>query len=143
MPPSGTPLRRGMRMPYSTFTKPITSRYDMSVCQSWPASGEPMYLPSSFRFDSVPTCASFVGIGRGTGSLDLAEAFRERAQIAHVELLIREAQHAMLAERQQDLGEVALSSSLRHVDAMNGRAEDCAGRFDGQHAHPPDGLGPF
>ena len=132
VPPSGLPSRRGMRMPYSTFTKPITSRYDMSVCQSWPASGAPMYLPSSFRFDSVPTCASCLGIGRGAWSLDFAEALGECAQIADVELLIREAQHAVPAECQQDLGELPLVEP-RRVDAMHGRAEDRAGRFNGQH----------
>ena len=55
VPPSGLPSRRGIRMPYNTFTKPITSRYDMSVCQSWPASAAPMYLPFSFDFDRIPT----------------------------------------------------------------------------------------
>ena len=47
-----------------------------------------------------------LGIGRGAGSLDLAEALGECAQVADVELLIREAQHAVPAERQQDLGEL-------------------------------------
>ena len=77
-----------------------------------------------------------LGIGRGARSLDLAEAFGECAQVADVELLIREAQHAVTAERQQDLGELPLVDP-RHVDAMDGRAEDRAGRFNGQHELSP------
>ena len=70
-------------------------------------------------------------------ALDLAEAFGEPAQVADVELLVREAQHAVPAERQQDLGELRARRSRVDVDAMNGRAEHRAGRFNVQHALAP------
>jgi hypothetical protein len=73
-----------------------------------------------------------LGIGRGAWSLDVAEALGECAQVADVEALIREAQHAVLAKCQQNLGELPFVEP-RRVYAMHSRAEDRAGRFNGQH----------
>ena len=72
----------------------------------------------------------------GTRSLNFAESLRESAQVAQIQLLIGKPQHAILAESQQDPGEMRLVGLL-HVDATNGCAQHCASRFDGQHAYSP------
>src|SRR5437868_7025414 len=52
-------------------------------------------------------------------------------------MLIGEAQYAMLAEREQDLPEVALTQRLRQIDPVSGRSEHRTRRFNGQHRTPP------
>jgi hypothetical protein len=46
-------------------------------------------------------------------------------------MLVGKPQHAVSAERGQDLPEIALAQGLRQIDAARGRPEHRAGRFNG------------
>ena len=73
----------------------------------------------------------------GEHGLDPAEALREVPERGGLEPLIREAQHAVTAEGQEDRREVASPSGLAEIHAPHGRSQDLAGRFYRRHVALP------
>jgi hypothetical protein len=61
---------------------------------------------------------------------------REALQCAEIEVLIRKPQHAVPAEREKDLPQIALAQRLRQIDPARRCAEHRFRRLDSQH-HPP------
>ena len=92
-----------------TLASAMSCVYDMSVCQPWPASFRPTGFPSlrhvrqDHHFGEVRLVEQV-----GDVDLQLAEATAEGGEGGDVERLVREAQHAMRAERAQDGAEIAV-----------------------------------
>ena len=68
----------------------------------------------------------------GRRPLDFAELLREALQFAEADMLVGKAQHAVPAQRQQDVPHVPLAQQVRQIDAACRRPEHRAGRFNGE-----------
>jgi hypothetical protein len=68
---------------------------------------------------------------------DLAEALGKPLQRRRVEMLVGKAQHAVIAEAEQDAAEILRADILRQIEAAHARAQHGAGRFDRQHRMSP------
>jgi len=68
----------------------------------------------------------------GGRALDLAELLGEMLQLAKVEMLVGKPQHAVSAEGEQDLAEIALAQRARKIDAASRRPEYRACGFNGE-----------
>src|ERR1700693_850670 len=75
------------------------------------------------------------------GSRDIdferTEPCRKRLQLRRIELLRREAQHAIPPERPKDLGELFVIQLFRDIHLLNCGAEDVAGRSSRNHVSTP------
>src|SRR5271170_2280393 len=109
----------------------------MSVCQSRPASGLLFVVLLEVREDVDLRIFLRWIAAAGSGTLNLAELLRETLQRAQVQMLIGKPQHAVPAEREQHLPEIALTQWLRQIDPARRCAKHRTGGFNGEHHTSP------
>jgi len=105
----------------------------MSVCQSWPASASPIDRLSVL--DDVGQDHDLGNTGLLVAARDvdfeLAEARAEVLQLLRGQLLLREAQYTVPAERVQHALEILLRKRLRKIESVDARSKglSCARDF--------------